>query len=136
MRLARWIAFAFALIATIGTAAPRAQEPAPQQAFKTVHLVTLTDAEASTLSTALGDVNAAVAQAGHPEVRYRLFKVAGKQAGSHSHVWEASWPGGAVYDKVHASPAVKAAIAKHPVVEELRKNEVYNRYVEVTAAKR
>ena len=42
--------------------------------------------------------------------------------------------GGAVYDQVHANPAYLAAAKKHPEVERLMKNEVYNRYVEVISA--
>ena len=135
MRQARRIVLLLALVSTLGTVASRAQEPAPREAFKTVHLVTLTPAEVSTLLEALADLNAAVAQAGHPEIRYRLFKAAGKPAGNYSHMWEVSWPGGAVYDKVHTSPAFQAVMSKHPEVEALRKNEIYNRYVEVTSAK-
>ena len=135
MTHARWTVFLLALVATLGTAALPAQEPAPKEAFKTVHLVTLTAAEVSTLLAALADVNAAVAQAGHPEIRYRLYKVAGKQAGNYNYMWETSWPGGAVCDAVHTSPAFQAVIKKHPGVEALRKNEIYNRYVEVTSAK-
>jgi hypothetical protein len=41
-----------------------------------------------------------------------------------------------VYDVIHKSPAFQAAIKKHPEIDRLRKNEVYNRYVEVTLATR
>ena len=122
------------LVAVLGTG-PRAQESAPREAFKAVHLVTLTSTEMATLLAALADLNTAVAEAGHPEIRYRLYKVVGKQVGNHNYMWESSWPSGAVYDRVHNSPAFQAATKKHPEMERLMKNEVYNRYVEVTSAK-
>ena len=114
---------------------PRAQEPAPTEAFKAVHLLTLTTSDVATLLTALADMNAAVAKAGHPEIRYRLYKVAGKQQGTHNYMWESSWPSGAVYEQVHQSAPFQAATQKHPEMERLMKDEVYNRYVEVTAGK-
>ncbi|MBA3295624.1 MAG: hypothetical protein H0U19_01705 [Acidobacteria bacterium] len=122
------------LVAVLG-AGPRAQEPAPKEAFKAVHLVTLTSTDLATLLTALADMNAAIADAGHPEIRYRLYKVVGKQAGNYDYMWESSWPSGAVYDQVHKSPAFQAATKKHPEMDRLMKNETYNRYVEVTSAK-
>jgi hypothetical protein len=65
-----------------------------------------------------------------------LYKVSGKQAGDYNYMWEAAFPSGSVYDAVHKSPDFLAAIKKHPEVEQLRKNEVYNRYVEVTSPNR
>ncbi len=122
------------LVGVLGTG-PRAQEPAPKEAFKAVHLVTLTSADLAALLASLADVNAAVAEAGHPEIRYRLYRVVGKQAGNYNYMWESSWPSGAVYDRVHQSPAFQAATKKSPDMERLMKNETYNRYVEVTPAK-
>ncbi len=58
----------------LATGALLAQEPPPMEAFKAVHLVALTASQASTLRAALADLNAAVAAAGHPEVRYRLYR--------------------------------------------------------------
>jgi hypothetical protein len=134
MRRPYWM-LVLALLVVVPAVRAHAQEPAPKEAFKAVHLVTLTSADVATLLAALADINAAVAKAGHPEVRYRLYSVVGKQAGSHNYMWESSWPSGAVYDKVHQSPAWQAATKKHPQMEQLMKNEIYNRYVEVTSAK-
>jgi quinol monooxygenase YgiN len=133
---AKWIVPDLVLAATLVTVALHAQEPPPKEAFKAVHLVVLTPAQEATLLTALADMNKSIAQAGHPEVRYRLYKVTGKQAGNYSYMWESSWPSGAVYDQVHNSPAFQAATKKHPEMDDLMKTEVYNRYVEVTNAKR
>jgi hypothetical protein len=132
----KWIVLDLVLAATLGTVALHAQEPPPKEAFKAVHLVTLTPAQESKLLTAFADMNTVLAEAGHPEIRYRLYKVTGKQVGSHSHMWESSWPSGAVYDELHKSPAFLATTKKHPAIEELMQDEIYNRYVEVTTAKR
>ena len=135
MRQAKWTVLHFLLVWTFWTGPVVAQEPAPNGPFKTVHLVTLGPTEVSTLTAALAEVNGAVAKAGHPQIRYRLYKVTGKQTGNYNYMWEATFPSGAVYEAVHKSPAFVAAIKKHPEIEELRKNETYNRYVEVTPAK-
>lgn len=128
-------ALCLALSATLATTV-LAQEAPPKEAFKAVHLVTLQSAaDVAALQAALDDVNAAVAKAGYPSIRYRLYRVVGKQAGNHSHLWESSWPGGEVYDKVHESAEWQAAVKRHPGIAALRKGEVYNRYVEVPAAK-
>ena len=94
---AKWMVFGLLMAVTLGAVVLHAQEPRPTEAFKTVHLVTLTPAQEATLLAALADVNASVAQAGHPDIRYRLYKVTGRQAGNFSHMWESSWPSGAVY---------------------------------------
>ena len=133
---AKWAVLDLVLVAALGTVALQGQEPAPKQAFKAVHLITLTPDEERTLLAALGELNTAIAQAGHPEVRYRLYKVIGKQAGSYSYMWESSWPSGALYDEVHKSNEFQAATKKHPEIEEMMKKEVYNRYVEVTPSKK
>jgi hypothetical protein len=136
MRHAKGTVLHILLVWALGTGALAAQEPTPKGAFKTVHLVTLGPTEEATLTAALAEINAAVAKAGHPQIRYRLYKVTGKQAGNYNYMWEAAFPSGAVYDAVHKSPAFEAAVKKHPEVEQLRKNEVYNRYVEVTRPSR
>ena len=136
MMRAKWIVFGLLMAVTLGAVVLHAQEPRPTEAFKAVHLVTLTPAQEATVLAALADVNASVAQAGHPDIRYRLYKVTGRQAGNFSHMWESSWPSGAVYDQVHQSPSFQAATKKHPQLEELMKTDIYNRYVEVASEKR
>ena len=73
-------------------------------------LVTLAPTEEATLTAALAEINAAVAKAGHAEIRYRVYKVTGKQAGNYNYMWEAAFPSGAVYDSAHQNPAFQAAI--------------------------
>jgi hypothetical protein len=81
-------------------------------------------------------MNAVVAKAGHPDVRYRLYKVVGKQSGNYNYLWESTWPSGDVYDKVHKSAGWESAMKRHPQADDLMKGEVYNRYVEVAPAKK
>ena len=124
------------LIAAFG-AMVLAQDAPPKGPFKTVHLTNLKSAaDVAALQTAIADMNKAVASAGHRDVRYRLYKVSGEQAGTYGYLWESSWPGGDVYDKVHKHPEWIASSRKHPELDGLMKDEVYNRYVEVPAAKK
>jgi hypothetical protein len=116
----------------VSGAATQVQEPPPTGPFKAVHLVSLTDAEVAALQDAIAELNAVVAKAGHPDVRYRLYKVVGKQAGDFNYLWESTWPSGAVYQKVHDSPEWAATVKKQSAIDALMKKEVYNRYVEVT----
>ena len=109
-----------------------AQEPAPAGAFRAVHLTNLTRQQVSVLQAWMADMNAAIDKTGHKDVRYRLYRVTGKQAGPYEYMWESSWPSGEVYRKIHENPAWKAVADKHPDVTALLKDEIYNRYVEVT----
>ena len=123
------------VVLIIGGMAPNAaaQEPPPSGAFKAVHLVSLTPEQVATLQAWMADMNAAIAKAGFKDVRYRLFKVIGKQAGKYEFLWESEWPSGAVYEKVHSLPEWKTIGSRYPGLAELTKDEMYNRYVEVRA---
>jgi len=130
------LALSVLLSGVLGGTVLAQQEAPPKEPFKAVHLVAFDSAaDVAALQAALQDINAAVAKAGHPEIRYRLYKVVGKQIGSYNYLWESSWPGGDVYSKVHQSAEWQAATKKHPEMDALMKNEVYNRYVEVTSEK-
>jgi hypothetical protein len=135
MRHLKSCAIVAALVATIGIAAA-AQEPPPAGAFRAVHLVNLTSQQVAALQAWMADMNAVLTKEGHKEVRYRLYKVIGKRAGEYEFMWESSWPSGAVYTKVHDNPAWKSVEERHPGVSELTKNEIYNRYVDVTSQRR
>ena len=113
------------LLVTIFGTGPSAQEATPREAFKAVHLVTFTPADVTAFLSAIADINAILARAGHPDIRYRLHKVVGKQSGDHAYMWESSWPSGAVYGEIHKDPAFLTAIQKHPVIDRSRKSEVY-----------
>lgn len=131
MAYLRIFALVAGVIATTSISAV-AQEPPPTGPFRAVHLVSLTPQQVAMLQAWMADMNAAIAKAGHTDVRYRLFKVVGKQAGPYEYMWESSWPGASVYKKVHSLPEWKTIGSKYPGLSELTKDETYNRYVEVS----
>jgi len=89
------------------------------------------DSEAELL-TALEDLNAAVAAAGHPETRYILWKVTGEQAGERAYLFGSLWSEQATYDAVHAHPAYESAAERHrEAFSRLILDEIYNRYAYV-----
>ena len=125
-----------ALVAAFAVKAS-AQEAPPKEPFKAVHLVNITSAaDVAEMQATIADLNAAIAQAGLRDTRYRLYKVSGKQTGTHNYLVESSWPGGEAYDKIHKNAEWLAAAAKHPDFERITKGEIYNRYVEVQPTKR
>lgn len=114
-----------------------AQDAAPREPFKAVHLVNLKSAaDVAAVQAALDDMNKVVASAGYRDVRYRLYKVSGKPAGAYSYQWESSWPGGEAYDKVHKSAEWAASLKRHPDLNAIMKDQLYNRYIEVPPAKK
>jgi hypothetical protein len=113
-----------------------AQEPPPAPAFKAVHLTNLTPPQVAALQAWMADMNAVIAKGGHADIGYRLYKVTGTQAGKYEYMWESSWPSGDVYATIHNSPEWKAVAGRHPGLEALMKDEIYNRYVEVMPEKR
>ena len=123
---------AFAVLSALsGTAALAQQEEVPKGPFKTVHLLNLSGSDVGALQAVIADMNSAAAKAGHSDVRYRLYKVVGKQSGRYAYMLESSWPGGEVYQSVHKTPEWVAISKQHPETEALLKGEAYNRYVEV-----
>jgi hypothetical protein len=126
------------LCAAIGlvSAAAQNEDVPPDQPFQAVHLINLTSAgEERALLAAFADINAAIAKAGCPQCAYHLWKVYGTQAGGYNYLWSSSWPGRAVYLKVHMSAEYQAAIKKHQDMEKTMASQTYNRYVEVTPGK-
>lgn len=124
-----------ALCATT-VASVAAQDAPPAGAFRAVHLVSFTPREVALLQEWIADMNATIAKLGHKEVRYRLFKVTGKQSGKYDFMWESSWPSGDVYNTIHRSPEWKAVAGRHPGLDAITKDEIYNRYVELTSDRR
>ena len=130
-------------LAAQGTAAPAKAaaapaNPVPDQEFRTVHLLNLKPAQEAELLANFADLNKMFAKLGCPTCSYHLWKVAGRQAGTYTYLWDASWPGRAVYEKLHNAPEWKA-YGETPAgkkMEELSKNEIYNRMVELKAAKK
>jgi len=116
------------LILTIGAVA---QDQAPEGRFKTVHLVTLDAAQEVKLTGTLAQFNAAIAKAGYPNAQYRLYKIAGKQQGPYSHLWEASWSGRAEYEKIHNLRVYQEASSLLKDLTAFMNDEAYNRFVEI-----
>jgi hypothetical protein len=113
-----------------------AQEAPPAGAFKAVHLTNLTPQQVAALSAWMADMNAVIAKAGHPDIGYRLYKVTGTQVGKYEYMWESSWPSRDVYTKIHNSPEWKVVAERHPGLDGIMKDEIYNRYVEVLPQRR
>lgn len=131
----RSLALVFVL-AVMAVASATAQENPPTGAFKAVHLVNFTPEQVAVVHAWMTDINSVLEKAGHRDIRYRLYKVIGKQAGKYEFMWESSWPSGDVYTKVHNSPEWKGLADKHAAMDALMKDEIYNRYVEVVPEKR
>ena len=108
--------------------------PPPKGPFKTVHLLNLkSEAEVAAMQRSIADQNAVVSKLGVRETKYRLYKVSGPQAGSFGYLMESSWSGADAYDKVHSSADWAAVTKKHAELDAVMKEQIYNRYVEVSS---
>ncbi len=78
----------------------------------------------------LGELNVAVAAAGHPETQYRAWRVSGDQSGPYAYLFGSLWADRATYDAVHRSEGYLAVMAEveSAAVEPIQE-EVYNQYV-------
>ncbi len=119
-----------ALVFASGFAAGRTVEDG--RATKSHHLFNLpSSVSEADLADALRMMNTAVADAGHPEAGYSLWKVAGEQAGEYAYLFEGNWPSQEAYDAIHESEAWQNAVEEFVEHEAIRPLEVYNRYVEI-----
>ena len=134
-RLTRPLVGAVLLLMLCATPAA-AQEAPPSSAFRAIHLMELTDSEAETVQTALADFNSVLAKMGYADIRYRLYKVFGPQAGRYNYLWESVWPSGQIYQKVHDSAEWVSVAERNSALNALMKDELYNRFVEVAPLKR
>jgi quinol monooxygenase YgiN len=112
------------------TEAPEATEPASGPSLLALHLYNPASDDAhQQFLTGLGELSAAVASVGHPETRYRVWKVAGEQAGDHGHLFGSVWADRATYDAVHEHDDYKAVMAKlEDSGLEALEGEIYNKY--------
>jgi hypothetical protein len=112
------------------TEAPEASAQAPGFSFLALHLYNPASDDAhQQFLTTLGELSQAVASAGHPETRYRVWKVTGEQSGDYGHLFGSLWADRATYDAVHEHDDYKAVMT--PLEEsglEPFEAEVYNRY--------
>ncbi len=112
-----------------------APSPSAAPALKSHHLFNfpegVTEAE---MAEALQEINRAIADSGHPNAGYRLWKVTGEreQAGEYSYLWEGVWPDQATYDVIHESESWEKVIEKfRPLFERILNIQVYNRFIEI-----
>jgi hypothetical protein len=107
------------------------KDPAP--AYKAVHLMKLTSPKAeANLLTIVAEFNKLYTEIGYPNIRYRVWKISGKQSGQFTHIWESEWPDKATYDKVHGLKEVTELITRHEKeLREILKDQLYNRYEEL-----
>lgn len=109
------------------------QSPTAAPALKSHHLFNLpegmTEAE---LAGAIQEVNRAIAESGHPDAGYRLWKVTGEQSGEYSYLWEGVWPDQATYDAIHESESWNEVIERfRAAFERILEVQVYNRFIEI-----
>ena len=84
------------------------------------------------MAGALQEMNRAIADSGHPNAGYRLWKVTGEQAGAYGYIWEGVWPDQATYDAIHQSESWKQAEERFkPLFERVWKIQIYNRFIEI-----
>ncbi len=115
-------------------AASAAAGPAAGSALLALHRYNPTSDEAHLRFTEwLGELNAAVAAAGHPETQYRAWRVTGEQSGPYEYLFGSLWADRATYDHVHQSEGYLAVMAEVEAagMEPIRE-EVYNQYVPVS----
>ena len=112
------------------------QAPAPDVAFRTIHLINIESGREAEVLALFEQFNQVIAKLGCADCRYRLWKVSGAQQGPHAYFWDSSWPGRAMYDKIHNAAEWKTLSAQGDNLQKLVKDHVYNRIVEVATPKR
>ena len=113
-----------------------APSPSAAPALKSHHLFNFPEGGTEAdMAEALQEINRAIADSGHPNAGYRLWKVTGEQAGEYSYLWEGVWPDQATYDVIHESESLNKAWEKavegFPLFERIMNNQVYNRFIEI-----
>lgn len=127
------IAAGFMILIALGSNVGSSGSAGP--GLMTMHLTTLPPDKEQEFLSVLNEYNQLFSKLGYPNVRYRLWKVSGKQAGEYAHMWQSFWPSRAVYDKVHENEAYKKLAEKYRAFGEATvKAEVYNHYVELEPA--
>jgi quinol monooxygenase YgiN len=112
------------------TEAPEATEPASGPSLLALHLYNPASDDAhQQFLTGLGELSQAVASTGHPETRYRTWKVTGEQDGDYGYLFGSLWADRATYDAVHEHDDYTAVVTQlEDSGLEALEEEVYNRY--------
>ena len=109
-------------------------EAASGPSFLALHLYNPPDEAAHQQFLAgFAGLNAAVAEAGHPETQYVAWKVSGDQEGDFGYLFGSVWADRATYEAVHGHEAYMAAMAalEESGIEPAA-DEVYNRYEQLS----
>ena len=136
MRGSRTLVFVGLLVVVAAAAARAQQTPAPTRGYKAVHLFNIAAQDETQFLVGLSQASEAIAKAGFPDVRYRVWKVQGQPQGAQEYIWESTWPDRATYDKVHSNAEFKKILDRvEPMMSKVLKDHVYNRYTEVALPK-
>ena len=110
-----------------------AQSSMAAPALKSHHLFNLPEGTTeSDLAGALQEMNRAIAESGHPNAGYRLWKVTGEQSGEYSYLFEGDWPDQATYDAIHGTESWNKEWERlQSTFEPILESEVYNRFTEI-----
>ncbi len=104
----------------------------PDAAFQTVHLFNLADGDLPRLTDVLRQFNAVIVRLGHPEAKYRLWRLEGEAGARPVYLWQSTWPSRAAYDAVHADTAYQALVrAAFAPLSQLLKDHTYGQYREL-----
>jgi hypothetical protein len=122
---------AAALFTSTAALAQPSDQSIPDQAFKSVHLMTVAPGQEADLKKALKDFNQFFAAQGCKTCGYHLFKASGDVDGHHNYLMIADWPNRSVYLSIHKSPGFGQVNEHNPVFAEIAETEVYGRYAEV-----
>ena len=127
----------FIIIVILITLTPycSAQEQAginDQVAFKTIHLFNLKpNYTADEMQLILEKFNTLFVKLGHPECRYRVWKIAeGKD--QPSYLWESNWTSRSVYNEIHENDEFRKLIREDLIGLRMKfKDHSYYRYDEL-----
>ena len=113
------------------TEPPETTESLSGPSFLSLHLYNPASDDAhQQFLASFGEFNQAVASSGHPETRYRAWKVTGEQTGDYGYLFGSVWTDRATYDAVHDHDDYKAVMTRFEQSGlEPFEEEVINRYV-------
>ena len=117
------------------TAVAEVETVAPDAPLLALHLLQLdSDEQAVDLANRLDAFNTVVAEAGHPEIRYSVWRNTGERDTTYSHVFGSIWPDRATYDQVHALESYQTLLQEQmEELEDITENDTYGRYTFVRA---
>lgn len=114
------------------TPAEAAASEMPEPGYMAHHLFNVPDGDDQLLREILSDFNQVFRDLGHPEIQYRVWRVADdwEQQGEYAYIFFSLWPSRDVYAEVHQAPEYRAVAEKYGDAPPLT-DEIYNRYVRI-----